>query len=103
MITQNEINEFLAAVNAMLNAYQEKMGYKFGACVTAQPGKKYIRIVKHDVFDGVARESGSAFCFVEMETGAIFKPAGWKTPAKHARGNIANGATNVGPYGPAYL
>jgi hypothetical protein len=36
----------------------------------------------------------------------VLKPAGWKTPAKHARGNIfddRNGLKHMGMYGPAYL
>lgn len=30
----------------------------------------------------------SVYCFVDLTTGDIFKPAGWQAPAKHARGNI---------------
>lgn len=59
-------------------------------------GKVRVRIV-HD---------GGARAFVDYATGDIFKPAGWKAPAKHARGNIysaGHGAETEGPYGPAYL
>lgn len=49
---------------------------------------------------------GSSYCFVDYETGDVLKCAGYKAPAKHARGNIfdeKNGLGSIGPYGPAYL
>lgn len=101
MITQNEINEFLTAVNVMLAVHYGDS--KFSACVTAQTGKKYVRIVRHDVYEGKANESGSAFCFVDIETGAILKAASWKAPVKGKRGNIANGAADLTAYGAVYL
>jgi len=59
-------------------------------------GKKYIKIVKED----------SVWAFINKQNGDVLKPAGWRTPAKHARGNIfddQNGLSSIGPYGPAYL
>lgn len=41
-------------------------------------GRKYIKIT-HDT---------SVVAFIDMKTGDIFKPASWKSPAKHARGNL---------------
>ncbi len=41
-------------------------------------GRKYVKIVQEN----------RVVAFVDMNTGDIFKPAGWKAPAKHARGNI---------------
>ena len=48
------------------------------------------------------------FCFIELATGDIYKPASYKAPAKHARGNIKDEAGNitardVSAYGPKYL
>lgn len=55
--------------------------------------QRYLRI----------ENGGSAFCFVELETGDIYKAAGWKAPAKGVRGNIFNDAdverTMSNPYG----
>lgn len=48
----------------------------------------------------------SAWAFIDLATGDILKAAGWKRPAKHARGNIntpTDGVEFVGVYGPAYL
>lgn len=35
--------------------------------------------------------------------GDLLKPASWRAPAKHSRGNILNGTAAYGPYGPVYL
>jgi hypothetical protein len=63
-------------------------------------GRKYARIVRDD------GSQKSVHCFVEIATGDILKPAGWKSPAKHARGNINDadgGASAMTPYGAKYL
>lgn len=63
-------------------------------------GKRYIRIVK------ITYGQSSAHAFIDKDTGDVLKPAGWKAPAKHRRGNIfddQNGLGQMGPYGPAYL
>ena len=41
-------------------------------------GRRYIRVVRDN----------SAWGFIDKENGDIYKAASWKTPAKHARGNI---------------
>lgn len=66
---------------------------------TVMPGSKNARIV---CSDGVSRY---VFCFVRIEDGAILKAAGWKAPAKHARGSIfVNlGRDAVGDYGANYI
>lgn len=59
-------------------------------------GRKYVKLVIN----------GSAFCFVNKENGDVLMAASWKSPAKHARGNIFdtfNGLQYVGPYGMQYL
>lgn len=48
-----------------------------------QKGRKYIKITSGN--DG---KGTSVVAFVDATTGDIYKPAGWKAPAKGARGNI---------------
>ena len=48
----------------------------------------------------------SAWAFVDLGNGDVLLPASYKSPAKHARGNILapdGGMGNMGPYGPAYM
>lgn len=51
------------------------------------PGAKYVRIVM-DTHPG-QRYGRSVHAFVDLATGDLYKAAGWKAPAKGARGNIA--------------
>lgn len=43
-------------------------------------GRRYWKILRDN----------SAYCFVDRTNGDILKAATWKTPAKHARGNVLN-------------
>jgi hypothetical protein len=91
---------WLEAANKMLSEYMAKNFPSQQESLTYEEGQKYVRIVKTSA-NGSSR---SAFVFINKETGEIFKPAGWKAPAKHARGNIRNLVRlDVGPYGAAYL
>lgn len=54
------------------------------------------------------KHNPSIFCFIEIATGNIYKPASFKAPAKHVRGNIKDEAGNitardVSAYGAKYL
>ncbi len=49
-------------------------------------GKKYARILR--VRPGIA--GGSAEAFVDLATGDVFKPDGWKRPAKGLRFRLAD-------------
>ena len=69
--------------------------------ITAAAGRRYVKIVRLVVGQG-----RSVHCFVDTTNGDVLKAAGWKAPAKHARGNIfdaSNGLGWMGEYGPAYL
>lgn len=103
MITNEQIETFVSAVNEMLAENNAKAGYKWDTFVEADIGKKRVRIVKRERWNGVVTDNRSAFCFVDLESGAILKAASWATPAKHARGNIANGAKDLTQYGAVYL
>lgn len=66
-------------------------------------GRRYIRI---DVINDGGRGQRSVWAFIDKKTGDILKPAGYKAPAKHARGNLFdsnNGLGSLTPQGPAYL
>jgi len=63
-------------------------------------GRKYIKVIRDS---GVQK---SVHCFVNMVNGDVLMASSWKSPAKHARGNVFdenNGLGSMGEYGPAYL
>lgn len=105
-VTQEQLDDFCAQIVAVIEAYETRMSYGPGVChkhVTAEPGKKYARIVVRRSADD---QHGSAYGFVRLEDGAILKAAGFKAPAKHVRGWIndpASVAKACGPHGVAYL
>ena len=53
-----------------------------------QNGKKYYKIIQQD-FDTFRDRNeyrdGSVHAFVDKNTGEVYKPASWKSPAKHVR------------------
>ena len=66
-------------------------------------GRRYIRI--DSIADG-GRGQRSVWAFIDKKTGDILKPAGYKAPAKHARGNLFDahgGLDGLTPHGPKYL
>ena len=59
-------------------------------------GKRYYKIVQQEFetwerskYYGQYRD-GSVHCFVDKETGDVYKPASWKAPAKHVRFSFQN-------------
>ena len=51
-------------------------------------GRKYIKIIQqeYDTFqDRNEYRDGSVHAFVDRQTGEVYKPASWKSPAKHVR------------------
>ena len=72
-------------------------------------GQRYIKITKVVVaLDGKNTNQGSAHCFVDKNTGLVYKAAGWNAPAKGARYDLLDEASrkrcfaNADPYG-SYL
>ena len=66
--------------------------YKF----VVKTGKRYYKIVQQEFetweksrYYGQYRD-GSVHCFVDKETGDVYKPASWAAPAKHVRFTFQN-------------
>lgn len=95
---------WLAAVQAIINEnYAKSFPNLTPSLLTFDTGGiKYIRVIV--TTDG-GKGQRSSFAFLEVSTGNVLKCAGWKTPAKHARGNIytPEQGTGCGPYGPHYM
>ena len=114
-VTEAEVAAFVARCQVVVDEYSRKSFENLEPPVLVfdfAEAKKYVRVVSRDRYkqdDGtvlVNDRSGSAWCFVNLETGDVLKPDGWKRPAPQPRGNIRDehgGMATVGPYGPAYL
>lgn len=73
---------------------------RMGAVLSVHEGGRYLKVV---ITTG---PQVSVFAFVDKNNGDVLKPASFKAPARHARGNILdqhNGMGSMTSYGPAYL
>lgn len=100
-VSDAALTAFCEAVNALRAVYYALNGFtaQYQEPVTFKRGGKYAKII-------LLNEQGeprSVYCFIDLSNGNILKAAGYNAPAKHARGNITKGASQVGPHGPAYL
>lgn len=88
------ITPFLQALENRLNEYKKRMNYTYfdSYSVFASEGSKYFKVYKTENKSGTLMENGkkkgSIVCFVDKVTGDIYKPATFRAPAKHARGNV---------------
>ena len=76
-------------------------GRNFYHKLTCKVGKKYIKVMDSNVYADQIQSNG-VFMFVDKETGACYKPASYKAPAKGVRYMINQLADNpevVDPYG----
>ena len=88
-VTSEELTAAVAAISAAVLA-GNKASYptcelNWDTIALGNVGPKYARlvVVRHGETVG-----HSVYCFIDMTTGDLLKSAGWKTPAKGARGNI---------------
>jgi len=95
-------NAFIAGVKEMIEADYEKNNFpvELREEIDAEIGRKYMKVIK--------KGPGSCYvyAFIDKVTGDIYKPASWKAPAKHARGNVFaadHGLSCAGVYTIAYM
>lgn len=98
------IDRFVELAQEFINAeYKKAYGDAVAPPVLGKsaPGPNFVRL--HVTRPGSTAQS--AWAFVEISTGLIYKCAGWKKPAKHSRGWIfnANPLDGMTMYGPEYL
>ena len=49
-------------------------------------GKKYLKVIMHDYNNRTGKyEGGGVHCFIDKNTGEVYKAASWKAPAKGVR------------------
>lgn len=71
----NRIETWVATLNVTAPS-----GYRFEFVPNPNPRGRYSRIVRN----------GAVHAFVELATGHVFKPAGWKAPAKGVRYDLTD-------------
>jgi len=78
------VDKYVAEINKQLHSGRfAKLHKEKKTEMKARKATKYYRVEEWEM-----GKAGSIHAFIDIETGDIFKPAGWKAPAKGARGNI---------------
>lgn len=66
-------------INALVDSYT-RAGYNRTTSYEVETGRKYHKIVRLEACGG-----RSVHAFVDRETGYVYKPASWRSPAKGIR------------------
>ncbi len=87
---ETALEGFRATAESLVRAHFERNGYTFATpnVEIKRGGRKFLKLIKTETVKTGEKRGLSVHSFVEIATGDIFMPAGWKAPAKHARGNI---------------
>ena len=83
--------------------WDEKFSYKEYEPLTVERGRKYIKLSDDSSVWGFVSMVDGFNKGVEVKKGDLLKPADWRSPARHSRGNIFKGTDKWTYYGPAYL
>jgi hypothetical protein len=84
------IKLFAAKLQDLLNTRKAAIGLTYFKSyrVDIQNGNKFAKVFRVEIGHDDKDATRHIVAFVDMATGDIFKPATYKAPAKHARGNI---------------
>lgn len=91
-------NEAQAVINEHYAAHLSSLNVP---TLTVKFGQKYAQVWNGTTiwaFIALTDEAAKA-----QVVGDLLKPASWRAPAKHSRGNILEGTASYGPYGPVYI
>jgi hypothetical protein len=89
-------------VNNIWKVNSIESGRNFYPVLTYEVNRKYIKVFDSKVYDGVQRDGRSVFMFIDKETGAVYKAASFKAPAKGIRfylESLVETPEIVDPYG----
>ena len=83
--------------------WDENYSYKDYQPLQVERGRKYIKLSDDSSVWGFVSMVDGFNKGVEVKKGDLLKPADWRSPAKHSRGNIFEGTDKWTYFGPNYL
>jgi hypothetical protein len=98
-----KVAEFLNKVNKERKEYYEKINLSSEPELVMEVGNKFLRLWSGSSCWGFISRVDGDLKGAPIKKGDLLKPATWKAPAKHARGNIMDGTARYSVYGPEYL
>ena len=97
MNIETAIETFCTTIqNLIATHYAESYPNLTAPIIMTTTGKRYVKVIRTETGNGSGR---TVIAFVDRTTGDVFKPAGWKAPAKHARGNVFTSDLGLTQYG----
>jgi hypothetical protein len=98
------VKKFIDEVNTEIERYyNQSLTNLKPELLTVDVGRKFIRLWKGTSCWGFISRVDDVLKNAPIKKGDLLKPATWKAPAKHARGNIMEGTAQWGVYGPSYI
>lgn len=80
-------------ISKLIRSFEKQYPGRYGDMTfEINKGNKYYKIMEVTSSMGCVT-SRSVHAFVSRQTGAVYKPAGWKSPAKHVRYNLLDDAS----------
>ena len=102
MVTKFDL--WLEKVNEQRKEYWDtNFSYKPYEPLRIEKGKKYIKLIDGTTVWGFVSMLDGFNKGGVVKKGDLLKPADWRSPAKHSRGNIFEGTDSWEYYGPKYL
>lgn len=99
-----KVAEFLTKVNEERKEHYKNMTHMFGKTdLVMEVGNKFLRFWDGTCCWGFISRVDGDLKGAPIKKGDLLKCASWKSPAKHARGNILDGTARYTAYGPEYL
>ena len=83
--TLHETEELVEVLNNQFRVNSIESGRDTYYQLEIDGGRKYIKVWSYLVSGGERTRGRSIYCFIEKETGAIYKPASTKAPAAGIR------------------
>ena len=81
-----------------------KMIDEFNNSINVRSGRKFDKVVSNGSVWGFVAKTNGVLKGIPYFVGDVFKPAGWRAPAKHVRGSIFSSKSNWYSWtGPNYL
>lgn len=80
-------------LNKIIEKYTKQYGYNDLAFDVVK-GTKYYKIVQRSIKrTNLGGDGGFVHAFIHRQSGAVYKPASWKAPAKYVRYNLLDEAS----------
>ena len=102
--TNKVVHNFLQEVDKKISEYYKtKLPNLSQPTIKVELGNKFIKISSDNSCWGFISRIDGDLKGSPIRKGDLLKPASYKAPARHARGNIIDGTAKWGVYGPEYI